>query len=82
MCVEFTDLNKAYLKDDFPLPRIDQPVDTTFGCELMSFLDTYSGYHQAFMAKEDEAKTIFITPRDILLCAHALQPKKTQGNLH
>ncbi|BFG30975.1 hypothetical protein CerSpe_172490 [Prunus speciosa] len=29
MCVDFTDLNKAYPKDSFPLPRIDQLVDTT-----------------------------------------------------
>ena len=62
MCVDFTDLNKACPKDDFPLPRIDQLVDATSGCELMSFLDAYSGYHQVFMAKEDEPKTAFITP--------------------
>ena len=45
MCDDFTDLNKASPKDDFPLPRIDQLVDATSGCELMSFLDAYSGYH-------------------------------------
>jgi hypothetical protein len=45
MCIDFTDLNKACPKDDFPLPRIDQLVDSTAGCELMSFLDAYSGYH-------------------------------------
>ena len=62
MCVDFTDLNKACPKDDFPLPRIDQLVDATSGCELMSFLDAYSGYHQVLMASEDEPKTAFITP--------------------
>jgi Reverse transcriptase (RNA-dependent DNA polymerase). len=62
MCVEFTDLNKACPKDHFPLPRIDQLVDSTAGCELLSFLDAYSGYHQISMAKEDEEKTAFITP--------------------
>jgi ribonuclease HI len=62
MCIDFTDLNKACPKDDFPLPRIDQLVDATAGCELMSFLDAYSGYHQVFMVKEDEEKTSFITP--------------------
>lgn len=45
MCADFTDLNKASPKDDFPLPRIEYLVDTTSGCELMSFLDAYSGYH-------------------------------------
>nr|CAH68008.1 OSIGBa0157K09-H0214G12.19 [Oryza sativa] len=62
MCVDFTDLNKACPKDHFPLPRIDQLVDSTAGCELLSFLDAYSGYHQISMAKEDEEKTTFITP--------------------
>ena len=49
-------------KDPFPLPRIDQIVDSTAGCDLLSFLDAYSGYHQIFMTKEDEEKTTFITP--------------------
>ena len=65
MCVDFTDLNKACPNDDFSLPRIDQLVDATSGCELMSFLDAYSGYHQVLMAKEDEPKTAFITPLGI-----------------
>nr|ABF94998.1 transposon protein, putative, unclassified [Oryza sativa Japonica Group] len=62
MCVDFTDLNKACPKDHFPLPRIDQLVDSTAGCELLSFLDAYSSYHQISMAKEDEEKTAFIMP--------------------
>jgi hypothetical protein len=49
-------------KGSFPLPRIDQIIDSTSGCDLLSFLDAYSGYHQIFMAKEDEEKTTFITP--------------------
>ena len=44
------------------LPRIDQLVDSTTGCELLSFLDAYSGYHQVWMATKDESKTSFITP--------------------
>ena len=45
MCVDYTSLNKACLKDYFPLPRIDQIVDSTLGCEILSFMDAYSGYH-------------------------------------
>ena len=41
VCVDFTDLNKACLKDLFPMPRIDQLVDTTVGHPRMSFLDTF-----------------------------------------
>ena len=61
MCVDFTDLNRACPKDDFPLPRIDQLVNSAAGCEMLSFLDAYSGYHQVWMAKEDEEKTSFRT---------------------
>ena len=35
LCIDFTDLNKACLKDPFPLPRIDQIVDSTAGCDLL-----------------------------------------------
>jgi len=45
MCIDYTSLNKACPKDQFPLPRIDQIVDSTSGCEILSFLDAYSGYH-------------------------------------
>ena len=45
MCVDYTGLNKACPKDHFPLSRIDQIVDSTLGCEILSFLDAYSGYH-------------------------------------
>ncbi|XP_066163886.1 uncharacterized protein [Oryza sativa Japonica Group] len=62
MCVDFTNLNKACPKDDFPMPRIDQLVDSTAGCKLMSFLDAYSGYHQIHMNPADIPKTAFITP--------------------
>jgi hypothetical protein len=39
MCIDYTSLNKAYPKDPYPLPRIDQIVDSTFGCDILSFLD-------------------------------------------
>ena len=45
MFVDFTDLNKAYLKDSYPLPRIDQLVDSTAGHRLLSFMDAFSGYN-------------------------------------
>ena len=45
VCANFTDLNKAYLKDLFPMPRIDQLVDATIGHPWMSFLDAFQGYH-------------------------------------
>ena len=62
MCIDYTSLNKACPKDPFALPRIDQVIDSTAGCELLCFLDAYSGYHQIKMKKEDQEKTSFITP--------------------
>jgi hypothetical protein len=62
LCVYFTSLNKACPKDPYPLPRIDQIVDSTAGCDLLCFLDAFSGYHQIKMAREEEEKTAFITP--------------------
>jgi hypothetical protein len=62
MCIDFSVLNKACPKDEFPLPRIDSLVDAAASSELMSLLDCYSGYHQIWMKKEDEPKTSFITP--------------------
>ena len=46
MCVDYTNLNKYCPKDPFGLPRIDEVVDSMAGCELLSFLACYSGYHQ------------------------------------
>jgi hypothetical protein len=62
MCVDYTSLNKACPKVLFPLPRIDQMVDSTTGCELLCFLNAYSGYHQIKMKESDQLATSFITP--------------------
>ncbi|GMH27988.1 hypothetical protein Nepgr_029831 [Nepenthes gracilis] len=61
MCVNFTDVNKAYPKDSLPLPRIDQLVDSTSGYELLSFMGANSGYNQIRMDPEDEEHTSFMT---------------------
>jgi hypothetical protein len=62
MCVDYTSLHKACPKVPFPLPRIDQIVDSTAGCELLCFLDAYSRYHQIKMKESDQLATSFITP--------------------
>jgi hypothetical protein len=62
MCVDYTSLNKACPKVPFPLPRIDQIIDSTAGCELLCFLDAYSGYHQIKIKESDQLATSFITP--------------------
>ena len=49
LCINFTDINRACPKDNFPLPRIDLIVDATAGHELLSFMDAFSGYNQISM---------------------------------
>jgi hypothetical protein len=62
MCIDNTSLNKACPKDPFALLRIYQVIDSTTGCDLLSFLDAYSGYHQIPLYQPDQIKTSFITP--------------------
>jgi hypothetical protein len=62
MCVDYTGLNKACPKDPFPLPCIDQVIDSTAGSELLCFLDAYSGYRQINMKETDQLATSFVTP--------------------
>lgn len=61
MCVDYTGLNKRCPKDPFSVQRIDQVVDSTDGCEFLSFLDAYLGYHQIIMKESDQYATTFIT---------------------
>ena len=65
MCVDFMDLNKACPKDSFPLPMIDQLVDSMAGHKLLMFMDVFSGYNQIKMAEEDQEKTAFITSQGL-----------------
>ena len=61
VCVDYIDLNKASLKDDFPLPHIDILVDNAARNATYSFMDGFSGYNQIRMAVEDKEKITFVT---------------------
>lgn len=61
MCIDFHDLNKACPKDHYHLPKIDQLVDSTAGCELLSMMDVSQGYHQILLHVEDKSDVSFIT---------------------
>jgi putative transposase len=54
LCVDYMSLNKHCRKDPFPLPHIDQIIDSTAGCARLSFMDAYSGYNQIKLKKEDK----------------------------
>ena len=61
MCVDFTDLNKAYPKDSYPLPWIDTLVNSTARHQLVSFMDAFSSYNHIKMEEADQEKTFFVT---------------------
>ena len=65
MYVDFTDLNKAYPKDSYPLPRIDTLVDSMVRNQLLSFMDAFSGYNQIKMEEADQEKTSFVTSQGL-----------------
>jgi hypothetical protein len=79
MCIDYTDLYKYCPKDPFVLPMIDQVVDSTAGCSMLSFLDCYSIYHQISLAKEYEEKTAFITPFRAFCYTSMLSSLKNAG---
>jgi hypothetical protein len=61
-CASTTPISIRHVqKYPYPLPRIDKIVDSTSGCDLLSFIDTYSGFHQIKMARDDRKHTTFVT---------------------
>ncbi len=60
-CVDYRRLNAVTIQDSYPLPRIDDCIDTLGEAVIFSTLDAYSGYHQLAIAKKDRHKTAFVT---------------------
>ena len=61
-CVDFRKLNSDTRKDFYPLPRVDETLDTLGGPQYFTTLDLASGYWQVPLKEEDMAKTAFTTP--------------------
>lgn len=62
LCVDFRDLNKVSIKDNYPLPNMEILLQQVTGSALMSMLDEFSGYNQVIIAEKDRPKTTFVTP--------------------
>ncbi len=62
MCVDYRQLNSKTRKDAFPLPRIEELLDTLTGARWFSTLDLASGYNQVPVTEGDKQKTAFCTP--------------------
>jgi len=61
MCIYFADLNKACLKNSYPLPKMDKLVDAMARHVLLSFIDKFLGYHLIPLCLDDQEKTAFVT---------------------
>ncbi|CAM8934262.1 unnamed protein product [Rhodiola kirilowii] len=62
MCIDYRKLNKATLKDHFPLPFIDQMLERLAKHKFFCYLDGYSGFFQIPIHPEDQEKTTFTCP--------------------
>jgi hypothetical protein len=94
MCVNYTDLNNHCPKDPFGLPRIDQVIDSTAGCDLLCFLDCYSRYHRIAIKEEDywgdsksrisytKNKRVFSVARVFMQKAQRRNPRSSRIHFH
>ena len=80
--MDFTNLNKHYPKDCYPLPAIDIVVEAFTGFAVLMFLDAYKGYHQIPMAEENVEKNSFYNKYGhILLSKDALWIEECRSHL-
>jgi ribonuclease HI len=62
LCVDFKNLNKSSLKDNYPLLKMDHVLEKVVGATRMSMIDGFLGYNQIVVCESDKEKTAFTTP--------------------
>ncbi|GJR04612.1 hypothetical protein Tco_0527596 [Tanacetum coccineum] len=63
--VDFTKINKAYIREPYPLPAAEQKAEGLHKYSLKCFLDAYKGYHQIPIAEKDEEKQHFLQEKGV-----------------
>ena len=61
LCIDYIELNKVTIRNQYPLPRIDDLFYQLQGARVFSKIDMRSGYHQLKIRSEDVPKTAFRT---------------------
>ena len=62
LCIDFRNLNKGSLKDNYPLPKMDHILQRVACSKIISLLDGFSGYNQVLVHPDDQHKTTFTAP--------------------
>lgn len=62
LCIDFRNLNKVSLKDNYPLQKMDHILQKVVGSSRISSLDSFSGYNQVLVHPDDQDRKNFTTP--------------------
>ena len=65
ICIDYRKLNQVTQVDAYPMPRIEDLLDSVGQSQFITTLDLAKGYWQVPVATEDQPKTAFITPEGL-----------------
>jgi hypothetical protein len=75
MVIDYRKLNEIMIRDAYPLPNMEQLLETAWGAKVFSKFDLKSAYNLIRLCSSDKWKTAFVTPWDyttLLLCITVL----------